>query len=37
MLEQPEHGGHAGFLRGPFPGRLEWLPQRLLQFFRHGT
>jgi predicted alpha/beta-fold hydrolase len=37
LLEQPEHGGHVGFLRGPFPGRLEWLPQRLLQFFRHGT
>jgi predicted alpha/beta-fold hydrolase len=35
-LEQPEHGGHAGFLVGPFPGRITWLPQRLLQFFRHG-
>ena len=33
-LEQPAHGGHAGFLSGPFPGRLEWLPRRLLQFFR---
>ncbi len=36
MLEQPEHGGHVGFLVGPFPGRITWLPQRLLQFFRHG-
>jgi uncharacterized protein len=36
VLEQPEHGGHAGFLVGPFPGRITWLPQRLLQFFRHG-
>ena len=35
VLEQPEHGGHVGFLVGPFPGRITWLPQRLLQFFRH--
>jgi predicted alpha/beta-fold hydrolase len=33
LLLQPEHGGHAGFLTGPFPGRLDWLPQRLLDFF----
>ena len=33
-LEQPAHGGHAGFARPPFPGSLEWLPSRLLQFFR---
>jgi hypothetical protein len=32
-LEQPEHGGHVGFLTGPFPGRLDWLPARLLHFF----
>ena len=32
-LEQPEHGGHAGFAMAPFPGRLDWLPSRLLQFF----
>ncbi len=35
VLEQPEQGGHAGFLVGSFPGRLTWLPRRLLQFFRH--
>ena len=35
-LEQPEEGGHCGFMVGPFPGRLTWLPQRLLQFFRAG-
>ena len=35
LLLQPEHGGHAGFLTGPFPGRLDWLPQRLLDFFLH--
>jgi predicted alpha/beta-fold hydrolase len=35
-LEQPDDGGHVGFLVGPFPGRLTWLPRRLLQFFRGG-
>ena len=35
LLEQPEQGGHCGFLVGPFPGQITWLPQRLLQFFRH--
>jgi hypothetical protein len=32
-LEQPEAGGHAGFLALPFPGRFGWLPQRLVAFF----
>jgi hypothetical protein len=32
-LEQPAHGGHAGFAMAPFPGSLDWLPTRLLQFF----
>ncbi|MGE5386829.1 MAG: YheT family hydrolase [Betaproteobacteria bacterium] len=32
-LEQPSDGGHVGFVSGPFPGRLDWLPQRLLHFF----
>jgi predicted alpha/beta-fold hydrolase len=32
-LEQPEGGGHAGFVSAPFPGRLDWLPLRLVQFF----
>jgi hypothetical protein len=31
-LDYPEEGGHAGFLAGPFPGRLDWLPERLLAF-----
>lgn len=35
VLEQPEEGGHAGFVTGRFPGSLAWLPQRLLEFFRH--
>jgi len=36
VLEQPEQGGHAGFLEGAFPGRHTWLPRRLLQFLRFG-
>lgn len=32
-LEQPAGGGHVGFVSGPFPGHLDWLPQRLLHFF----
>lgn len=34
-LEQPASGGHVGFVAGTFPGRLDWLPQRLLHFFTH--
>jgi predicted alpha/beta-fold hydrolase len=36
-LEQPEEGGHVGFLSGPFPGNIEWLPRRLLHFFARGS
>ncbi len=36
-LEQPAHGGHVGFAQGAAPGRLDWLPQRLLHFFAHGV
>lgn len=32
-LEQPLQGGHVGFVTGPFPGRLDWLPERLCRFF----
>jgi predicted alpha/beta-fold hydrolase len=37
VLEQPETGGHVGFLSGPFPGRQGWLPRRLLQFLQQGA
>ena len=36
LLEQPDEGGHVGFLSGPFPGNIDWLPRRLLDFFTHG-
>ena len=36
LLDQPDEGGHAGFLSAPFPGQLEWLPRRLLDFFVYG-
>ncbi len=32
-LEYPAGGGHAGFVAGPFPGHLDWLPLRLLAYF----
>ncbi len=31
-LEQPPSGGHVGFMTGPAPGRMDWLPKRLLDF-----
>jgi predicted alpha/beta-fold hydrolase len=33
VLEQPEHGGHAGF---PGSARGDWLPARLLRFFQRS-
>lgn len=39
-LDQPAHGGHVGFMTGPFPGRSDWLSQRvfayLSPFVSHG-
>ena len=35
-LDQPKHGGHAGFMTGPFPGRIDWLSQRVFGYLeRH--
>jgi predicted alpha/beta-fold hydrolase len=35
-LDQPRHGGHAGFMTGPFPGRIDWLSRRVLGYLeRH--
>ena len=33
-LDFPATGGHAGFVAGAFPGRLDWLPLRVMDFFR---
>jgi predicted alpha/beta-fold hydrolase len=33
--DYPREGGHVGFVTGSLPGRLDWLPQRLLHFFEH--
>jgi hypothetical protein len=33
VLEFPGQGGHVGFLDSPFPGRLTWLPERIVSFF----
>jgi predicted alpha/beta-fold hydrolase len=32
-LEYPRDGGHVGFVSGPPPGRLDWMPRRLLAYF----
>jgi uncharacterized protein len=36
-LEHPQSGGHVGFVSGSFPGNLDWLPQRLINFFLYET
>jgi uncharacterized protein len=33
-LNFPREGGHAGFVSGPFPGQLGWLPRRIIEFFK---
>jgi predicted alpha/beta-fold hydrolase len=35
-LEFPASGGHVGFVSGPFPGNVDWLPRRILHFFEHN-
>ena len=34
-VEFPSQGGHVAFVTGPFPGHIDWLPERLLHFFDH--
>ena len=36
VLEQPAHGGHAGFAAAPLPGNIRWLAQRVTTFFADG-
>jgi predicted alpha/beta-fold hydrolase len=33
-LEIYDRGGHVGFVSEGFPGRLDWLPRRLLSYFQ---
>jgi uncharacterized protein len=33
-LDQPQHGGHVGFMTGPFPGRSDWLSRRVFNYLR---
>jgi predicted alpha/beta-fold hydrolase len=37
-LDYPAHGGHVGFAVGAPPGRIDWLPRRLMHFLEgtHG-
>ncbi|GLS03718.1 alpha/beta hydrolase [Chitiniphilus shinanonensis] len=34
-LLRPKEGGHVGFVSGPPPGKLDWLPNVLVRFFMH--
>jgi predicted alpha/beta-fold hydrolase len=36
-LDLPRQGGHVGFVNGPFPGYLTWLPNRILEFFTSAS
>ena len=36
LLDFPDEGGHVGFVSGQFPGRLYWMPQRVLRFLSQG-
>ncbi|HEY3600285.1 MAG TPA: alpha/beta fold hydrolase [Paraburkholderia sp.] len=36
-LDQPAHGGHVGFMTGPFPGRIDWLSQRIFGYLAPYT
>lgn len=35
-LDYPAHGGHVGFAVGGLPGRINWLPQRVLGFLENA-
>jgi predicted alpha/beta-fold hydrolase len=36
VLEQPAHGGHAGFATSPLPGDIRWMARRVVNFFAKG-
>jgi uncharacterized protein len=33
-LDHPAHGGHVGFAQGSFPATVDWLPERVMHFFK---
>ena len=35
-LDYPLEGGHVGFAVGALPGRITWLPQRVISFLLNG-
>jgi predicted alpha/beta-fold hydrolase len=37
FVEYPDEGGHVGFVSGQFPGRFDWLPHRLIDFFNGAS
>jgi predicted alpha/beta-fold hydrolase len=36
-FEFPDQGGHVGFATSPFPGQLNWLPQRMVEFLQSSS
>lgn len=36
-LDYPAHGGHVGFAIGGLPGRIDWLPRRIIGFLEGAT
>jgi predicted alpha/beta-fold hydrolase len=36
-LDFPSDGGHVGFVAGRFPGDIEWLPRRIIEFFERSA
>jgi uncharacterized protein len=34
-LDQPNHGGHVGFMTGPFPGKIDWLSMRVFGYLEN--
>ena len=36
-LDYPAHGGHVGFAIGGLPGRIDWLPRRIIGFLEDAT
>lgn len=36
-LDYPQEGGHVGFAVGAMPGRINWLPERIMHFLEGTT